>query len=76
MFFQNIFSERLRTLRKAKNLTLEQLAKEFNSSKGTFANLENCKKNPSLEMVIAISNYFNVSTDYLLGLTDNPKRPK
>jgi len=60
----------------SKNLTLDKLAKEFNSTKGTFSNLENAKKNPSVDMILSIANYFDVSVDYLLGRTDNSEITK
>lgn len=75
MFFNsNIFSNRLRMLRKQHELTLEELGAQLNSSKGTLANLENAKKNPSVDMLIKLADFFDVSVDYLIGRSDNPKR--
>ena len=74
MFSEKIFTSRLKALRLEKGLTLEQLGNELQSTKGTFANLENSKKKPSLDMAIKLCNYFNVSSDYLLGLSDDPNR--
>lgn len=71
-FFQPSFSLRLKELRKANNLTLEQLGKNIGSTKATMSNLETGQKKPSLDMVIKLADYFQVSIDYLVGRTDNP----
>lgn len=73
MFRQHIFCERLRLLRLSKNLTLEQLATELDLVKQTIGNWEKGIRTPSLEASIALADYFNVSLDYLIGRTDNPK---
>lgn len=74
MFRQEIFCERLRTLRLSQNLTLEQLANELNLVKQTIGNWEKGVRTPSLEASIVLAEFFNVSLDYLVGLSDNPKR--
>ena len=70
-FFFPSFSERLKELRISKGLTMEQLGKEIESTRGTIGNFEN--KKPSLDMLIKIADYFGVSIDYLVGRTDDPK---
>ena len=72
-FFFPSFSERLKELRTSKGLTMEQLAKEINSTRGTISNFENENKKPSLDMLIKLADYFDVSIDYLVGRTDDPK---
>lgn len=74
MFRQEIFCERLRTLRLSQNLTLEQLANELSLVKQTIGNWEKGVRTPGLEASIALAEFFNVSLDYLVGLSDNPKR--
>ena len=64
------FSKRLKELRLEKGLTLEQLAKELNVSDVAVGRWERKQRVPNLEIVIAIAKFFNVTTDYLLGLTD------
>lgn len=71
MFF-NVFSNRLKILRTSKNLTMEQLGKEVDSTKGTISNYENGNKKPSLDMLIKLADYFDVSIDYLVGRTNDP----
>lgn len=71
-FFQPSFSLRLKELRKTNNLTLEQLGKNIGSTKATMSNYETGQKKPSLDMVIKLADYFQVSIDYLVGRTDDP----
>ena len=75
-FDNDIFSIRLKHLRTLRGLTLEQLANEFSSYKGTVSSLENSKKNPSLYMIINLADYFDVSVDYLIGRTNDPSSHK
>jgi len=66
----NKFAERLKSLRLEKGLTLEQLAKEINMSYAAISRWEAKQRIPNIEALIVIAKYFNVSADYLLGLTD------
>lgn len=66
------FASRLNELRKSKGLTLEQLGEDINATRASLSNLENEKRKPSLDMIIKLADYFNVSIDYLVGRTDNP----
>lgn len=74
MFSEKIFAERLKVLRQSQNLTLQQLGEKLGATKATIGNLENCNKQPSMTMVIKIAEYFNVSVDYLLGLSNDRNR--
>ena len=64
------FGEILRDLRKASNLTTIQLAKKINVSDSTISNWENNVYDVKGEHLKRLSKFFNVSTDYLLGLED------
>jgi len=64
------FSDRLKELRKEKNLTQEELAKILGISRSTIAGYETERKEPDYETLKKIADFFNVSTDYLLGRTD------
>ncbi len=75
MFKDKIFSLRLSALRKAHNLTLQQLGDAISLTKSAVGNLEHNRKKPSLDIVCALADYFNVSIDYLVGRSDNPQRP-
>lgn len=62
--------KRIKILRTERNLTQAALANELGIAKTTLAAYEQEKNEPSNETFVKIANYFNVSADYLLGLTD------
>lgn len=64
------FAERFRQLRKEKNKTLDELAKDLSTTKTTLSRYENEKRLPDVEFVEKATNYFHCSADYLLGLSD------
>ena len=65
-----MFYERLKSLALEKNKSLNQIEKDLNLSRNTLANYKK-GKTPSTERALLLANYFNVTTDYLLGETDN-----
>ncbi len=65
-----MFKERLKELRTDKNLTFEELSKVTGLSKSALNYWENGVRIPSAQAVIILAKYFNVTTDYLLGLED------
>jgi HTH-type transcriptional regulator, competence development regulator len=64
--------QRLKEIRKKKKLTQEQLAKIVKTKKTTISNYETGYSSPSHEMLSDIADVLDVTTDYLLGRTDNP----
>ncbi|QIW50414.1 helix-turn-helix domain-containing protein [Lactococcus raffinolactis] len=66
----SIFSERLKFLRKEKKLTQTELAKMLNTTQGTVGKWENNKLEPNFKKLILLAKYLDVSTDYLLGVTN------
>ena len=66
----NTFGSKLKFLREEKGLTQTQLAKLVYIDKSTIAKYENNNIQPSTHMVIVMAKFFNVSTDYLLGLEE------
>ena len=62
--------ERLKKLREEMKLTQIELGKAFNISHSTINRYENGLRQPDNETLINMSNYFNVSVDYLLGITN------
>jgi len=64
--------ERIDMLRQEKGLSLNALEKQSGLSRQTIEKWQN-RCNPSVDSVAKIAKYFGVSTDYLIGLTDNPK---
>lgn len=61
------FKDRLRSLRKEKKITQSELAKHMNIAISTISMYEKGNRNPDLETLKIIADYFNVDTDYLLG---------
>lgn len=64
-----MLSKRIYELRSSFGWTQVQLARKLNITKQTVSNWENDNIQPSVEMLVNLSKIFNVSTDYLLGLT-------
>lgn len=61
------FGEKLRLLRSRSGLTLKELASELGySAHGYISELESGNKLPSLELVVKLADFFDVSTDQLL----------
>ena len=69
---ENIFGERLKKLRHSKGITQKELAEQLQIGRSSIAEYEAGKKTPTGPVVAKIAKYFSVSTDYLLGLTDDP----
>ena len=67
-----MFAKRLKMLRKSHNLTQSDIAEKLNIAKSTVAGYEKSFRRPKLEALNTLSELFNTSTDYLLGLTDDP----
>lgn len=65
-----VLGKQLKNLRKSANLTQEELARELNITRGTYAHYELDKREPSYQVLTQLSNFFNVSVDYLLGQID------
>lgn len=65
------FGERLRRVRREQFIRQKQLAAHLNIAVSTLSQYENNKRHPNYEILSQISKYFNVSTDYLLGVNNN-----
>jgi transcriptional regulator with XRE-family HTH domain len=63
-----MFGDMIKNLRQSRGLNQVQLADSLNVSKQTVSNWENNNILPSIEMLVKISQFFSVSTDYLLEL--------
>ncbi len=68
------FSERLKQLRKTYNMTQKQLSQKINVSEIAIQNYESQRRKPAFDILIALADYFDVSLDYLVGRSDDPKR--
>ena len=64
------FGDKLKTLRKSKKLTQAELADRLKISKSSVTSYEQGRIYPSLEIFSKICETLNVSSDYLLGISD------
>ena len=68
------FADRLKEIRKSKGITQKAVAEYLGIQTAPYQHYEYGKREPNHEKTIKLAEYFNVSTDYLLGLTDCPDR--
>ena len=68
-----MLGKRLVGLRKKAGLTQQELAEKLYISRDTYAQYEIDRRNPDYETLAAIARFHNVTVDYLLGLTDDPR---
>lgn len=64
---------RLKEIRKSKGISQLRLAIELNTNQNTISRYETGEREPGINELIKIADYFNVSLDYLLERTDNPE---
>lgn len=62
-----MLNQRIRLLRQARNMSQVELGNRLGVTKQSVSNWENDNIQPSIEMLMKISELFSVSTDYLLG---------
>lgn len=67
---------RLKELRKSKGISQLKLALALNTNQNTISRYETGEREPDINTLIQIADYFNVSIDYLLERTDNPQLNK
>lgn len=74
MNYRKNFSVVLHELRKKNNLSLQAIANVVGVTNQSISLLEQGKRSPSFEVLCIIADYFDVSIDYLVGRSDDPKR--
>lgn len=67
------YNEIIQELRKDKGLTQTELAKIFLTTQRTISNWESGRNEPPYEMLIKYAKYFDVSVDYILGVSKQEK---
>ncbi|MBQ7363000.1 MAG: helix-turn-helix transcriptional regulator [Clostridia bacterium] len=65
---------RIRDLREDHDLTQKDMAKNLNCSQQVYSNYELGQRDIPTDILIKLAEFYSVSVDYILGLTDNPKR--
>ena len=63
--------ERLNKLRQEHGLTQQELADIFHISNSTISSYETGARIPDVDFLLELSRYYNTSSDYILGLSDN-----
>ena len=72
MYYKQSFGDRLHSVREREGKSMEMIAAILGCPVSHVDALERGKVQPTLEALVALSGYFQVPTDYLLGLTDIP----
>lgn len=72
----SFFSTQLKELREQKNLSMAQLALKIGVSDAAICKWENALAEPKISYIYALADFFEVSTDYLLGLEDDIGKKK
>ena len=67
---------RLKYLRKQKKISQLKLAIDLNMNQNSISRYESGQRQADYETLIAVADYFDVSIDYLLERTENPKMNK
>ena len=70
MFFEVSFKERLKGLREDRDLTQLEVAQALNITRAALANYEQGTREPDIELLVKIANYFDITLDYLLCRTN------
>ena len=65
--------KRIRDLREDRDLTQKELSKILNCSQQVYSNYELGQRDIPTDILIKLSSFYNVSVDYILGISDNPK---
>ena len=76
MFSKELFGQRLCEIRKKNHETQTDLGNVLGLAKGRVSDMENGKNTTTIENVVKICEHYKISSDYLLGLTDNPEPQK
>lgn len=68
-----LIGKRLRELREENHLLQKDIAKYLNITTSAYGYYEQGKRNPDIETIKNLADFFNTSTDYLLGRTDKKR---
>lgn len=69
----SVFSDRIKLLKTQKHLLQKDIAAEIGVSLRAYQYYETDQREPTMSVLITLADYFDVSIDYLVGRTDNPK---
>lgn len=69
----SIFSDRIKLLKTQKHLLQKDIANKIGVSLRAYQYYETDQREPTMSVLIALADYFDVSLDYLCGRSDNPE---
>ena len=67
------YRNRMRNLREDKDLTQTEVGEILNKSQQGYSHIESGRAELKIEDLAKLCKFYNVSADYIIGLTDNPK---
>lgn len=73
MFSKKIFSNRIKEQRLKKNLKQSELGKIVGLSNNAISDIERGYRLTTIDKIVDLADFFDVSIDYLVGRTDNPE---
>lgn len=68
------FPERIIALKNEKHVLQKEIAAAIGITVRNYQRYEKGEQQPTLPVLVSLADYFNVSLDYLVGRSDNPKR--
>lgn len=75
MYMKGTFGERVRYLREEMDISQTQLGEAIQATQRKISYIECGKYEPSVEDIVALCAFFNVSADYLLGIPQGGRYP-
>lgn len=70
------YRERLRNIREDQDLTQAELGKVLNKSQQGYNHIEAGRAEPKIDDLVKLCKFYNLSADYLIGITDKKKSYK
>ncbi|MBL0386805.1 helix-turn-helix transcriptional regulator [Tumebacillus sp. ITR2] len=71
-----MFGARLKHLRESRNLKQHEIAKLLDVNREAYSHYETERRKVSPNVIVTLAKYYNVTTDYMFGLTDSEKSPE
>ena len=68
----SVYRERLRSIREDKDLTQAEIGKLLDKSQQGYSHIENGRAELKIDDLIALCQFYQLSADYLIGLTNEP----
>ena len=68
------YRTRMRALREDRDLTQKQIGAIINKSQQGYSHIEDGRAELKIEDLILLCKFYNVSSDYFIGLSDNPRK--